>query len=106
MKKPVPETGPALPETGRRESEPGEEFLQKKIRPGTVYTIDNGSGRSKTMKNSTFMMIGGCIVFLLIKHVLLNRKVLASLGYGIGVVGLIAVSILLVYVVFRPFIRR
>jgi len=58
------------------------------------------------MKNNVWFGIVFFVLFIFIKQVLLNRKFWPVLGYGIGVVGLIGVSIFFLYVMFRPLIKR
>ena len=58
------------------------------------------------MKNNGWFGIVFFVLFIFIKHILLNRKFWPVLGYGIGVVGLIGVSIFILYVMFRPLIKR
>ena len=57
------------------------------------------------MKNNAGVWILFFVLFIFIKHVVLNPKYLPLLGYGIGAIGMIGAALLVVYVMFRPLIK-
>ena len=46
-----------------------------------------------------------CFFFIFIKHVLFNPKALPSIGYGIGVIGLIGAALVLCFSVFKAWVK-